>query len=309
MSSLLQILSLLAIHWTAMGYELGAHGIEGGHLDIRCPYPDGYQHHPKYVCRHPCWKKDVLIRGAQSDVYERSGRFSLYDNSLGRFFTVTIRELNLQDGALYYCGIDKWGIDKRDKVQVTVSKAVDPAVTLPLSAAGSDGNGSSFIRTPGMASTDRTYLSNLSMETATPPLPFIYLDGNKGVTDSLVAIGPALGVLVCLFLAALAVQLKRSVSNPLALKPAGLSVPVDTVQGEEDPEHVYDEYGEMTVYSTVGLPVENSEGGYCTVQFSDLPPGQMRMACTGDAPLNEEHLLEEKLTLGLNCSPAGCCVC
>ncbi|KAJ8265804.1 hypothetical protein COCON_G00149030 [Conger conger] len=224
----LQILSLLAIHWTAMGHVLEAHGTEGGDLNIKCPYPDDYLHRPKYVCRHPCGRWDVLITSAVS---ERAGRFLLNDNSVWRFFTVTIIKLSLQDAGLYYCGIETWGRDWMVKVKVTVSK-------------------------------------DYSMETATVPLT---LDGNNGVPDSLVVVGAALGVLACLIMAALVAILRgRSVSKSLA----DSSISVDSVLDEEDPEHVYDEYTETVVYSTIGLPQEESEQAYCTVQFSDLPSNE-----------------------------------
>ncbi|KAJ8247973.1 hypothetical protein COCON_G00234080 [Conger conger] len=63
---------------------------------------------------------------------------------------------------------------------------------------------------------------------------------------------------------------RRSVSKSLA----GLSISVDSVLDEENSEHVYDEYTETVVYSTIGLPQEDSEQAYCTVQFSDLPSNE-----------------------------------
>ncbi|KAJ8265805.1 hypothetical protein COCON_G00149040 [Conger conger] len=250
----LQILSLLAIHWTAMGDVLGAHGTEGVDLYIKCPYPDGYLHLPKYVCRHPCGRWDVLITSAVS---ERAGRFLLNDNSHGRFFSLTIIKLSLQDAGLYYCGIETWGRDWMVKVKVTVSKATVPAATLPPSAVQSGGGSphSSSVRPTGTAfsaeqewrvpfSTPPYY----SRETATVPLT---LDGNNDYS-------------------------METATVPLTLdgNNADLSVSVDNVQDEEDPEHVYDEYTDTVVYSTIGLPQEDSEQAYCTVQFSDLPSNE-----------------------------------
>ncbi|KAK6303403.1 hypothetical protein J4Q44_G00258570 [Coregonus suidteri] len=55
------------------------------------------------------------------------GRFSVYDNVHGRTFIATIKNLELQDSGLYYCGLDRWGRDVLTKVDVSVSKA--PLVT------------------------------------------------------------------------------------------------------------------------------------------------------------------------------------
>uniref|UniRef100_A0A8K9XSW2 Immunoglobulin V-set domain-containing protein n=1 Tax=Oncorhynchus mykiss TaxID=8022 RepID=A0A8K9XSW2_ONCMY len=107
--------------------NIGEHGNEGGSLDIKCSYPDGYQYKPKYLCRHPCSYSDVLIRSVKVDTFVTVGRFSGYDNIHGHTFIATIKNLNLQDSGLYYCGLDQWGRDVLTKVDVSVSKA--PLVT------------------------------------------------------------------------------------------------------------------------------------------------------------------------------------
>uniref|UniRef100_A0A8C8GZR7 Immunoglobulin V-set domain-containing protein n=1 Tax=Oncorhynchus tshawytscha TaxID=74940 RepID=A0A8C8GZR7_ONCTS len=102
--------------------KIGEHGNEGGSLDIKCSYPDGYQYKPKYLCRHPCSYSDILIRSVKADTFVTVGRFSVYDNVHGHTFIATIKNLKLQDSGLYYCGLDQWGRDVLTKVDVSVSK-------------------------------------------------------------------------------------------------------------------------------------------------------------------------------------------
>uniref|UniRef100_A0A8C7Q4R9 Immunoglobulin V-set domain-containing protein n=1 Tax=Oncorhynchus mykiss TaxID=8022 RepID=A0A8C7Q4R9_ONCMY len=102
--------------------KFGAHGYEGGALDIECSYPDGYQYKPKYLCRHPCSNSDILIRSVKGEAFVPVGRFSVYDNVHGCTFIVSIQNLELQDSGHYYCGLDKWGRDVLTKVEISVSK-------------------------------------------------------------------------------------------------------------------------------------------------------------------------------------------
>uniref|UniRef100_A0A4W5KUU2 Immunoglobulin V-set domain-containing protein n=1 Tax=Hucho hucho TaxID=62062 RepID=A0A4W5KUU2_9TELE len=104
--------------------KIGAHGYEGGALDIECSYPDGYQYKPKYLCRHPCSNSDILIRSVKGEIFVPVGRFSVYDNVHGCTFIVTIQNLELQDSGHYYCGLDKWGRDILTKVEISVSYSV-----------------------------------------------------------------------------------------------------------------------------------------------------------------------------------------
>ncbi|KAJ8386377.1 hypothetical protein AAFF_G00170820 [Aldrovandia affinis] len=255
MKCLAYIFSLLAIHhWTALANKNGGHGTRGESLVISCPYADDFQNARKYFCRKPCHDRDVLVKGKESNNYTSSGRYSLYDNRQAHTFTVTISWLALEDTGVYYCGIERWFIkDTLQEVHVTVSRDKAPVT---------DGN-----VTESPLSGSRV-LTEQAVTTATHATP--YLDGNTG-NDGSHVVGGGLGVLVFLFLVALAVLLRRrSASRFLALKAAAITAPADMAQDEEGPEHVYDE---MMLYSTVSFTqVDDSTGEYCTVQFSDLPP-------------------------------------
>lgn len=101
--------------------DIHASGTEGGEVKVKCSYPYKHKYTPKYFCRDPCGWDNVLIRLKKSD-YISKGRYSIYDPQNAQTFSVTIKNLQLQDADVYYCGLDQWGSDTYTKVVVTVSK-------------------------------------------------------------------------------------------------------------------------------------------------------------------------------------------
>uniref|UniRef100_A0AAY4BC74 Immunoglobulin domain-containing protein n=1 Tax=Denticeps clupeoides TaxID=299321 RepID=A0AAY4BC74_9TELE len=97
-------------------------GVEGGSVKIQCRYRADYIHRPKYFCRDPCGNKDVLIKSEKSDEFKSVGKYSIYDDSPGRSFTVTIYKLTVRDSGIYYCGLDQWFKDTKTRINVSVSK-------------------------------------------------------------------------------------------------------------------------------------------------------------------------------------------
>lgn len=97
-------------------------GTEGGHMDITCNYPDGYQHTPMYFCRDPCKTSHVLIEAEKVDVPVSKGRYTAIKTVSPQSFFVTIEQLTLRDRGVYYCGLSKWFFDILIKVNVHVSK-------------------------------------------------------------------------------------------------------------------------------------------------------------------------------------------
>ncbi|KAI5086365.1 CMRF35-like molecule 8, partial [Silurus meridionalis] len=88
-------------------------GYRGRSVQIKCPYESGYEKHNKYLCRGECphWpaNRDVPL---QSGSPAEDTRFSLYDNTAAKIFTVTITDLRAEDANTYWCGIEQPGIDK-----------------------------------------------------------------------------------------------------------------------------------------------------------------------------------------------------
>uniref|UniRef100_A0A672HIW3 Immunoglobulin domain-containing protein n=1 Tax=Salarias fasciatus TaxID=181472 RepID=A0A672HIW3_SALFA len=82
--------------------------VEGQRLDFRCDYSQNYTNHSKYFCLYDDDEPSgYLIRSEGHDRWETSGRFALYDNTSGPFFTVHLDEPRLDDSGTYWCGVDR----------------------------------------------------------------------------------------------------------------------------------------------------------------------------------------------------------
>uniref|UniRef100_A0A8B9KQE7 Immunoglobulin domain-containing protein n=1 Tax=Astyanax mexicanus TaxID=7994 RepID=A0A8B9KQE7_ASTMX len=99
-------------------------GIEGSTLEINCEYADGYQDYIKYFCRNLCKYDDILIKSESSNTLVSKGRYTGLDNVSQQKFTVTIRNLVLEDSGEYYCGVERSGRDLLNKVKLFISGAV-----------------------------------------------------------------------------------------------------------------------------------------------------------------------------------------
>ena len=64
---------------------------------------------------------DVLITLKKSDHISK-GRYSIRDDKIAQIFSVTIKDLQMQDAGVYHCGLDQLGVDTLTKVVLTVSK-------------------------------------------------------------------------------------------------------------------------------------------------------------------------------------------
>ncbi|XP_035593877.1 CMRF35-like molecule 1 [Oncorhynchus keta] len=258
---LMILLYLPVLSCYAKRSKIGEHGHEGGSLDIKCSYPDGYQYKPKYLCRHPCSYSDVLIRSVKADTFVTVGRFSVYDNVHGHTFIATIKNLKLQDSGLYYCGLDQWGRDVLTKVDVSVSKA--PLVTSLFTPDRKD-----------TTQTNRYVSSEVPTFTQLPvadwdvaPTSSSILIDSTGFLRVHVVVG-AVGLLMCCTVVALCVFFrKRSMPCSLTFPASKVSDPVAIAQGEEDTCHVYDE---IIMKSSNILPQEDSDL-YCTAHLGEPP--------------------------------------
>nr|XP_040043498.1 CMRF35-like molecule 9 isoform X1 [Gasterosteus aculeatus aculeatus] len=101
--ALLQIQAPISVNTTAVS------GVEGMKFEFKCKYVDGQQKNPKFFCRDDNGDKmsfTSLIRTQKHDQWEKSGRFSLYDNTSGAFFVVRVDALTSEDSGTYRCGVD-----------------------------------------------------------------------------------------------------------------------------------------------------------------------------------------------------------
>ncbi|KAI5616335.1 CMRF35-like molecule 3, partial [Silurus asotus] len=98
-------------------------GYRGRSVQIKCHYESKYKKNNKYLCRGEC-----PYRPANKDVPVQSGspakdtRFSLYDDTTAKIFTVTITDLRAEDSNTYWCVVKRTGPlrDIHTKLQLLV---------------------------------------------------------------------------------------------------------------------------------------------------------------------------------------------
>ncbi|KAM5149353.1 CMRF35-like molecule 9 isoform 2-T2 [Callospermophilus lateralis] len=118
-------------------------GFEGDTVSLKCTYGKEERESKKYWCK----QIGFLVSRCSSTIYSgedgqeiTQGRVSICDNPQELAFTVTLRDLTLQDAGKYWCGADKLGFDETFLVSLTVfpGPCCPPSPTLflqPLSTA------------------------------------------------------------------------------------------------------------------------------------------------------------------------------
>ncbi|XP_056319470.1 CMRF35-like molecule 5 isoform X2 [Danio aesculapii] len=245
----LSFMSLLAVLTEVLMKSGDANvGTESGEVEIRCPYPDTHIYKPKYFCREPC--RNVLIKAEKTDQVFTTGRYSLYDDVNGRFFTVTIRKLKLTDSGVYYCGLDQWFFDTLTKVHLSVTLA---PVSRPLHTTEN-----TFItsntHTTTLTSTDSDKQSSLTTQTT---------KRTSNVEETLGSLAVVCAVVLALVVFCVVVALAYLCRKRSDLKSRCLQPPVTEILALPDPnqtaEGVYHIYAETVtdkspvIYSTVQL--------------------------------------------------------
>ncbi|KAM9454157.1 uncharacterized protein Hap1MRO34_020076 [Clarias gariepinus] len=102
----------------------------GRSVQIKCPYTSGYEQNNKYLCRGKCSTWDLKDVPVQSGSPAKDSRFSLYDNTTAKVFTVTITDLRPEDGGTYWCGIDRAGKDIYTEILLLVKTDVLTTTTV-----------------------------------------------------------------------------------------------------------------------------------------------------------------------------------
>ncbi|KAI5085473.1 CMRF35-like molecule 3, partial [Silurus meridionalis] len=109
----------ITFHWTLFYSPAGSDAVttvtghRGRSVQIECHYESGYEEYKKYLCRGEC--KNVLVK---SESPAEDTRFSLYDNTTAKIFTVTITDLRAEDNDTYWCGIERTGRDIYTELQL-----------------------------------------------------------------------------------------------------------------------------------------------------------------------------------------------
>ncbi|XP_038838876.1 CMRF35-like molecule 1 [Salvelinus namaycush] len=140
MKSLMSVnISLLCAVVCVLSGVITNRATEGGNAHIQCPYDRGYETYQKYLSKG-IYRDSVVVIQTQKQrhpAWTHQGRYSLYDDTERRVFTVTITNLIQKDSDTYWCGVNTWGHDEPTEVRLTVDRAPvppkpDPVTSRPL---------------------------------------------------------------------------------------------------------------------------------------------------------------------------------
>ncbi|XP_071246057.1 CMRF35-like molecule 5 isoform X1 [Salvelinus alpinus] len=121
-------ISLLCAVSCVMSAVITKRGTEGGHSSIQCPYDRGFETNQKYLSKGIwAYRVDVIkTQTHQHPAWTHEGRFSLFDDTERRVFTVTITNLILEDSGTYWCEINTWWWYNKTEFRLTVDRAPVP---------------------------------------------------------------------------------------------------------------------------------------------------------------------------------------
>ncbi|XP_076131851.1 uncharacterized protein LOC143114224 [Alosa pseudoharengus] len=244
MKTFLWILSFFFVQTGVLTTSIRVSGTEGGRVELTCPYPDQHIYTPKYFCREPCGRSDVLITSGDGD---KKGRYLAVDTTSARTFSVIIYNLRLADAGVYYCGLSQWGSDTKTKVVLTVSKAPAP-VSPPSTTKPPTHLQDTTSSTVPPTETQSNQSASSTIHSTTPSNDLLY--GEAVVT---MVCGESLAVLVsCVLLSLVILYRKRIAAGKThgltsSASAAANQTPAAPPQAAEDAVHVYDEMMELTV--------------------------------------------------------------
>lgn len=107
-------------------------GLERGSLTVQCHYTSSWKTYKKWWCRGANWEScQVLVTTSGSEQEVKEDRVSIKDDQKKFLFTVTMEDLRRDDTDMYWCGIERIGIDLGVKVNVIIDpgKSVDVLVS------------------------------------------------------------------------------------------------------------------------------------------------------------------------------------
>uniref|UniRef100_A0ABI8AFF6 Immunoglobulin domain-containing protein n=1 Tax=Felis catus TaxID=9685 RepID=A0ABI8AFF6_FELCA len=99
-------------------------GLVGGSLTVQCHYVRTWKNSKKWWCRGANWGNcHILVKTNGSEQEVQRKNVSIKDNQKNLIFTVTMEKLKQTDANIYWCGIERYGIDLGVQVKVTVHPA------------------------------------------------------------------------------------------------------------------------------------------------------------------------------------------
>ncbi|XP_039605958.1 CMRF35-like molecule 5 isoform X4 [Polypterus senegalus] len=128
------LISILGV--TSHAELIKVNGVEGGSVKIDCRYGEGFEKHEKYLTNVRWSLNNVLIKTNKHNTVMTRSRYSLYDNTSVRVFTVTINELRMSDAGTYWCAVKKELADDYTEVSLTVHRGSASSSLTTTSKAG-----------------------------------------------------------------------------------------------------------------------------------------------------------------------------
>ncbi|XP_053086166.1 CMRF35-like molecule 5 isoform X3 [Pangasianodon hypophthalmus] len=125
-------------------------GYRGRSVQIKCPYESGYEEYIKYLCRGECsiWYGTTDIP-VESGSAAKDTRFSLYDDTTAKVFTVNITDLRPEDTGTYWCAIERTGLDIYTQILLLV-KTEEPSISTVSQSTHTTHSASTHIVSPSV---------------------------------------------------------------------------------------------------------------------------------------------------------------
>ncbi|XP_068932597.1 CMRF35-like molecule 1 [Petaurus breviceps papuanus] len=96
--------------------------VENSVAIIECQYDSAWESYVKWWCRGDVWSScNILVK--TTEAMKENGRVSIQDSTTALTFTVTIRNIEINDEDIYWCGIERVGRDLGFQIKVTVFPA------------------------------------------------------------------------------------------------------------------------------------------------------------------------------------------
>ncbi|XP_020015106.2 CMRF35-like molecule 1 isoform X1 [Castor canadensis] len=264
-------------------------GLERGSLTVQCHYTSSWKTYKKWWCRGANWGScQVLVTTSGSEQEVKKDRVSIKDDQKKFLFTVTMEDLRRDDTDMYWCGIERIGIDLGVKVNViidpgpTTVSAIIPTTSSNNMSTAPVTVGNTFIAP--VVTVDNTSTAPVTVEETS-----YHSDGGRGIMD--------LSTLIPLIFAALLLLLV------VALLLAWWMMKRQRKAVEPSPEQVLQSLGDDLCYANLALQQPGTSPGSSWKKASTKPSStaqasQAEVEYITMAPFPREEISYASLSLG-----------